>query len=148
MSVSADEPELNCPECGTPIRRAGELARQCFVCLFESALEEEEVPRATSKRFDHYQVITDADGTPVELGRGAMGITYKAFDVDLRCPVTLKVIRENISVTNRRGFVFCAKPVRRQASVTRMLPRSSTSGEPARTTFTLWSLSRAKRSRI
>jgi hypothetical protein len=70
MSVSADEPELNCPECGTPIRRAGELAGQCFVCLFESALEEEEVPRATSKRFDHYQVITDADGTPVELGRG------------------------------------------------------------------------------
>ena len=30
----------------------------------------------------------------MELGRGAMGITYKAFDVDLRCPVTLKVISE------------------------------------------------------
>jgi serine/threonine protein kinase len=27
-------------------------------------------------------------------GRGAMGITYKAFDIDLRCPVTLKVISE------------------------------------------------------
>jgi serine/threonine protein kinase len=34
------------------------------------------------------------DGKPVELGRGAMGITYKAFDVDLHCPVTLKVISE------------------------------------------------------
>jgi hypothetical protein len=33
-------------------------------------------------------------GKPVELGRGAMGITYKAFDVDLRCPVALKVISE------------------------------------------------------
>src|SRR4029077_4668584 len=32
---------------------------------------------------------------PVELGRGAMGVTYKAFDVDLRCPVTLKVISDN-----------------------------------------------------
>src|SRR4029077_117936 len=31
---------------------------------------------------------------PVELGRGAMGVTYKAFDVDLRYPVTLKVINE------------------------------------------------------
>src|SRR5262245_17341324 len=28
------------------------------------------------------------------MGRGAMGVTYKAFDVDLRCPVTLKVISE------------------------------------------------------
>ena len=32
-------------------------------------------------------------GRPVELGRGAMGVTYKAMDVDLRCEVTLKVIR-------------------------------------------------------
>ena len=94
MSASADEPELTCRECGTPIRRAGDLAGQCFVCLLASALEEEEVPMATPERFDHYQVITDADGNPVELGRGAMGVTYKAFDVDLRCPVTLKVISE------------------------------------------------------
>jgi serine/threonine protein kinase len=28
------------------------------------------------------------------LGRGAMGVTYKAFDIDLHCPVTLKVISE------------------------------------------------------
>ena len=28
----------------------------------------------------------------MELGRGAMGITYRAFDINLRCPVTLKVI--------------------------------------------------------
>jgi serine/threonine protein kinase len=38
--------------------------------------------------------VTSEDGKPVELGRGAMGVTYKAFDVDLRCPVTLKVISE------------------------------------------------------
>ena len=38
--------------------------------------------------------MTGEDGKPFELGRGAMGVTYKAFDVDLHCPVTLKVISE------------------------------------------------------
>ncbi len=46
------------------------------------------------QRFEHYELVTGEDGRPVELGRGAMGITYKALDVDLRCPVTLKVISE------------------------------------------------------
>jgi serine/threonine protein kinase/Flp pilus assembly protein TadD len=43
-------------------------------------------------RFGHYQVLQRDDGQPFELGRGAMGITYKAIDVDLQRPVTLKVI--------------------------------------------------------
>jgi serine/threonine protein kinase len=45
-------------------------------------------------RFENYKLMFDEAGRPIELGRGAMGITYKAFDVDLRCPVTLKVISE------------------------------------------------------
>jgi serine/threonine protein kinase len=46
------------------------------------------------QRFDHYELVRGEDGKPVELGRGAMGVTYKAFDINLRCPVTLKVINE------------------------------------------------------
>jgi hypothetical protein len=46
------------------------------------------------RRFENYEVMLDQDGKPIELGRGAMGVTYKAFDIDLRFPVTLKVISE------------------------------------------------------
>ena len=48
------------------------------------------------ERFGHYELITADDGKPVELGRGAMGVTYKAVDVDLQFPVTLKIISEKL----------------------------------------------------
>jgi serine/threonine protein kinase len=51
-------------------------------------------PEQVVQRFDNYELVPGEDGKPVELGRGAMGVTYKAFDVDLHCPVTLKVISE------------------------------------------------------
>ena len=60
--------------------------------LFEEAVEP--TPEQARQRFEHYELVKDEDGKPVELGRGAMGVTYKAFDVDLRYPVTLKVISE------------------------------------------------------
>ena len=80
----------------------------CPVCMLRKALaggvesgdssaSEDTVkptPKQTVQRFEHYELVTGEDGKPVELGRGAMGVTYKAFDVDLHCPVTLKVISE------------------------------------------------------
>ena len=63
----------------------------------ESSASEDTVrptPEQATQRFEHYELAKGEDGKPVELGRGAMGVTYKAVDVDLHCPVTLKVISE------------------------------------------------------
>jgi serine/threonine protein kinase len=49
-----------------------------------------------SLEFEHYQLLTNADGSLMELGRGAMGVTYKAFDTNLHCHVGLKVISSTL----------------------------------------------------
>src|SRR5208337_372723 len=98
------EPKRTCPSCGNELSGAMEF---CPVCMLRGALPgtavsgestfEEAVkpaPDQPPKRFDHYELVTGEDGKPVELGRGAMGVTYKAFDINLHCPVTLKVISE------------------------------------------------------
>lgn len=47
-------------------------------------------------RFEHYRVMTDAEGRPVKLGEGAMGVTYLAEDTNLRVKVALKVIAPSL----------------------------------------------------
>src|SRR5246500_2826975 len=99
------EDRRTCPVCGTEFSANTEF---CPVCVLRRGLDEapesdessslekasvESSPGLPEHRFEHYELVKGEDGKPVELGRGAMGVTYKAFDVNLRCPVTLKVIR-------------------------------------------------------
>jgi serine/threonine protein kinase len=50
----------------------------------------------TTDSFQHFRILQRPDGTLWELGRGAMGITYKAFDTNLRYDVALKVINAQL----------------------------------------------------
>ena len=107
---SAQQQVRACPACGTKLSTDTKF---CPVCILRGAgagesatpwnpgLEcgsEHSAEKADggvdAQQFENYELMLDQDGRPVELGRGAMGITYKAFDLDLHCPVTLKVIGE------------------------------------------------------
>ena len=85
-----------CPTCGKLL----EADAYCPVCLLRAALDTDDLDLpvgdpetpAEGLRFGHYEVVVGDDGRPLELGAGAMGVTYKAIDVELHCPVTLKVI--------------------------------------------------------
>ena len=58
----------------------------------DASLPGPDFPAAGDLAFGHFLVPRRADGSLWELGRGAMGVTYRAFDTSLRTDVALKVI--------------------------------------------------------
>jgi serine/threonine protein kinase len=48
-------------------------------------------------KYDHFEVEVGADGFPLELGAGAMAITYRARDTVLNSTVALKVIDRKVA---------------------------------------------------
>jgi hypothetical protein len=143
------EPQRTCPSCGNELSAGMEF---CPVCMLRGALPgtasgestfEEAVkpaPDQPPKRFDHYELVTGEDGKPVELGRGAMGVTYKAFDINLHCPVTLKVISDRYLGDESARLRFI-REARAAASVRHPNVASVFHLEqPDRITSTRWSL--------
>src|SRR5215468_6652 len=94
-----------CPTCGTALEEtfAGELG--CMSCLLHAGIgsEEETVHDSTQDaveggvRFGVYEIDCHADGSLCELGRGAMGLTYRATDTTLQRKVALKIIKTDIA---------------------------------------------------
>jgi hypothetical protein len=71
----------------------------CPVCALQQALGTQtysDSNRSSELRFDHYTVLQNTEGKPFELGRGGMGVTYKAFDVHLQRPAALKIINAQL----------------------------------------------------
>src|SRR6516164_1879436 len=100
------ETEETCATCGRPLTQRGPNG-ECLRCLvsltFLGGEEQPERPAARGRltpgplRYAHFEVETGADGFPVELGAGAMAITYRARDTVLNSTVALKVIDRKVA---------------------------------------------------
>src|SRR5262245_23507613 len=94
-----------CPNCGGLLEKtpSGELG--CMSCLLRAGIgsEEETVHDPTPNafegglRFGVYEIDRLEDGSLYELGRGAMGVTYRATDTSLQRKVALKIIKTDIA---------------------------------------------------
>jgi serine/threonine protein kinase len=98
LRIAESEWPHRCTACGVPYT-AQEADEGCPVCLLRRAMQPEATVQdlADEGRFDHYEIVRRADGCFDQLGRGAMGVTYRALDTVLGHSVALKVIDARIA---------------------------------------------------
>src|SRR6476469_7051035 len=105
-----------CSNCGGVLVETPGGGLGCMSCLLRAGIggEEEVAQDSTSNalggstRFGVYEIDCHADGSLFELGRGAMGVTYRATDTSLQRKVALKIIKAGIaerSADARERFV-------------------------------------------
>src|SRR5437016_4196491 len=93
-----------CATCGRPLTQVGPKG-ECLRCLVslgfaaEESGSEQHRSRLTPGRlrYDQFEVEVGTDGFPIELGAGAMAITYRARDTVLNSVVALKVINRRVA---------------------------------------------------
>jgi hypothetical protein len=104
-----------CASCGTPMDDSS-AEFGCMVCLLQAGVNEateqhdaaSAAPLEVPEQFGAYLIARREDGSQWELGRGAMGVTYRAIDTTLDRPVALKIIQNGHRASNadaRERFV-------------------------------------------
>src|SRR6516162_9434656 len=94
-----------CPKCGGVLEETPGGGLGCMSCLLRAGIGREEetmhdsMPDAfeEGERFSVYEIDRREDGSLYELGRGAMGVTYRATDTTLQRKVALKIIQTGIA---------------------------------------------------
>src|SRR5213596_3684490 len=105
-----------CPNCGGALVETSGGQLGCMVCLLRAGIGSEEELQQNSTHeasegdghFGVYEIDRREDGSLYELGRGAMGVTYRATDTSLQRKVALKIIKTDIAERNadaRERFV-------------------------------------------
>jgi len=108
--------QQTCPKCGGLLEKTPSGDLGCMSCLLRAGIgsEGETVHDSTpntfedGERFGVYEIDRREDGSLYELGRGAMGVTYRATDTTLQRKVALKIIKSDIaerSVDARERFM-------------------------------------------
>src|SRR4029077_13705990 len=93
-----------CPNCGGVLEKTPSGGLGCMSCLLRAGIGSEETVHDSTAgadegglRFGVYEIDCREDGRLYELGRGAMGVTYRATDTTLQRKVALKIIQTDIA---------------------------------------------------
>src|SRR6059058_2705655 len=110
MQASAQEIST-CPVCGGALEETSGGGLGCMVCLLRVGIRGEDPAGAGQdstlnafggdEGFGVYKIERLPDGSLYELGRGAMGVTYRAVDASLQRKAALKIIK--IGIAGRRA---------------------------------------------
>src|SRR5450432_868895 len=101
--ASLRQKDTVCETCGAQIETTGSGDLGCVACCLRAGLEGpphhpiDPWPDDVPDSLGAYVIVRREDGAPWELGRGMMGVTYRAQDISLQRQVALKLIKADLA---------------------------------------------------